>query len=107
MLQKNISSFITYCKHYHFSEKAIQAFTTRLNELDLFFQCYQIISLDQITYQHLKVNIAQKLPYPKIDKNDPEFLTMDELKIILSWFLLKENSFPGLRNLVIVMMFGG
>lgn len=54
----------------------------------------------------IKVNIAQRLPYPKIDRNDPEFLSLDELKMILSWFLLKANSFPGLRNLVIVMMFG-
>ena len=53
MLQNIILNFLDYCKHYHFSEKAIQAFTTRLNEPDLFFQCYQIISLDQITYQHL------------------------------------------------------
>jgi integrase/recombinase XerC len=140
MLQNIILNFLNYCKHYHFSDSAIEAFTTRLNELDRFLQRHQIKSLNEITYPHLmeyvasgnvsshvkkvrvwtlhqffhylelskliKVNIAQRLPYPKIDKNDPRFLTLDELKMILSWFLLKANSFPGLRNLVIVMMFG-
>lgn len=53
----------------------------------------------------VEVNIAQKLPYPQMEKNDPEFLTLDELKIILSWFLLQANSIPGLRNLIIAMMF--
>ena len=140
MLQKNISSFINYCKHYQFSFKSIQAFKLRLQELENFLTSCQIKSLDQITYQHLlefvisgnasnhvkkvrvwtlhqffhylkfhkmiAVNIAQQLPYPKIDKNDPEFLTLDELKIILSWFLMQANSIPGLRNLIMVMMFG-
>jgi integrase/recombinase XerC len=138
MLQKNISNFLTYCNHYHFSGKAIQAFSIRLNELDRFLETFQLSSLDEITYQHLLefvasgdvsshvkkvrvwtlhqffhylefhnligVNIARKLPYPKIQRNDPEFLTLDELKMILSWFVLKADSSAGLRNLIMVML---
>ena len=58
MLQKNISSFITYCKHYHFSEKAIEAITIRLHELDRFLETHQIKSLDEITYRHLLEFVA-------------------------------------------------
>jgi site-specific recombinase XerD len=139
MLQNIISNFLEYCKHYHFSESAIEAFTTRLNELNRFLQRHQIESLKEISYHHLMefvasgntsnhvkkvrvwtlhqffhylefnklidVNIAQKLPYPQIEKNDPEFLTLDELKTILSWFLMQADTIAGLRNLIIVMMF--
>jgi site-specific recombinase XerD len=91
MLQENISSFIVYCKHYQFSSKSIQAFTyrhlmefvtsgnasshvkkVRVRTLHPFFHFLEFHSL-------FKVNIAQQLPYPKIDKNDPQFLTLDEL----------------------------
>jgi len=91
MLQENISSFIGYCKHYPFSSKSIQAFTyrhlmefvtsgntsshvkkVRVWTLHQFFHFLEFHSL-------IKVNIAQQLPYPKIDKNDPQFLTLDEL----------------------------
>jgi integrase/recombinase XerC len=57
-------------------------------------------------HQLIKVNHAKKLPYPQMEKNDPKFLSLDELKTILSWFLMNSDSVPGLRNLVIVMMFG-
>lgn len=139
MLQNNIANFLNECKHYQFSKSTIEAFTTRLGELDRFLTFHQVKSLAEISYQHLldfvvsgdrsshvkkvrvwtlhqffhylrfhklvEVNIAQKLPYPQMEKNDPEFLTLDELKIILSWFLLQANSIPGLRNLIIAMMF--
>jgi integrase/recombinase XerC len=138
MLQNIIPNFIDYCKHYHFSLKAIQAFKTRLGELDHFLNHQQIRSLSEIQYDHLidfvtsgdpsvhvkkarvwtlhqffhylefhkliGVNIAQQLPYPKIEKNDPRFLSSDEIKTLLNWFLLKSTSLPGLRNLIIVMM---
>lgn len=111
MLQENILSFLAYCKHFHFSDSSIEAFTTRLNELDIFLQPYQIKSVSEISYQHLmefvtsgdpsnhvkkvrvwtlhqffhylsfhkliQKNIAQQMPYPQINKNDPEFLNLD------------------------------
>jgi len=138
MLQVIITNFLDYCKHYQFSKSAIEAFTTRLNELNNFLETHQIKSLQQITYQHLlefvtwntptthikKVrvwtmhqffhflkfhklidkNIAQKLPYPQIEKKEPRFLTLNELKRLLNYFLLHANTLPGMRNLIIIMM---
>lgn len=138
MLQHIITNFLDSCKHYHFSLKAIQAFKTRLGELDRFLNDQEILSLSEIQYDHLidfvttgnpsvhvrkvrvwtlhqffhylqfhkliEVNIAQQLPYPRIEKNDPQFLSPDELKKILAWFLLKSTSLSGLRNLIIVMI---
>ena len=140
MLQEIITNFLNDCKHYQFSKKAIQAFSTRLNELENFLTLHQIKSPDDITYRHLldfvpsgnvsnhvkkarvwtlhqffhylefhqliQVNPAKRLPYPKMEKNDPEFLSLDELKTILSWFFIHRDAVPGLRNLIIVMMFG-
>ena len=140
MLQENITNFLNECKHYQFSKKAIQAFRTRLNELEHFCVHRQIDSLNDINYQHLlefvvsghpsvhikkvrvwtlhqffhylefhrliQVNPAKRLPYPQMEKKDPEFLSLDELKMILSWFLMQSGSFQGLRNFVIVMMSG-
>jgi site-specific recombinase XerD len=57
-------------------------------------------------HQLIPVNPAKRLPYPQMGKNDPEFLSLDELKIILSWFLMQADTIQGLRNLVIIMMFG-
>ncbi|MBN2267390.1 MAG: tyrosine-type recombinase/integrase [Candidatus Babeliaceae bacterium] len=139
MLQHIITNFLETCKHYHFSKSAIEAFTTRLNELDRFMINHLIESVQEITYSdlldfvtsgdvspHVKkvrvwtlhqffhylefyklitVNVAQKLPYPKPEKNDPQFLALDELKTILSWFITRSDSLPGLRNLIIVMLF--
>ncbi len=140
MLQEIIVNFLNDCKHYQFSLKAIEAFTTRLHELEDFLSLHQIKFLDDITYRHLlefvasgnrsthikkvrvwtlhqffhylefhqliQVNPAKKLPYPQMQKSDPEFLSLEELKRILSWFLMQANSSPGLRNLIIAMMFG-
>lgn len=139
MLQHIIANFLDYCKHYQFSEKAIQAFAIRLNELERFMVLHQIRSVQDINYLHLSdfvisgdvsphvkkvrvwtlhqffhylefyklinVNVAQQLPYPKLEKRDPRFLKLDELKTILAWFLMRADSFQGLRNLIIVMMF--
>lgn len=140
MLQEIITNFLNECKHYHFSSKAVQAFFTRLKELDHYLKLQKIESVDKISYRHLlefvasgdrsshvkkvrvwtlhqffhylefhqliKVNPAKGLPYPQMEKNDPEFLSLEELKTILSWFLMHAGSAAGLRNLVIVMMFG-
>jgi len=51
-------------------------------------------------------NIALDLPYPKIEKTVPYFLTIDEYNRILQYFFKKATDFFGLRNLVIIMMLG-
>lgn len=48
-------------------------------------------------------NIATSLPYPKIEKKDPVFLTFAELKIILHYFIDQEDSPYKSRNILIVL----
>jgi integrase/recombinase XerC len=51
-------------------------------------------------------NIALKLPYPKIEKTVPHFLTVDELNKILLYCSERSHCLTGLRNLIIMMMLG-
>ena len=51
-------------------------------------------------------NIALALPYPKIEKRVPEFLTIHEYNSLLIHFHSKAMDFIGLRNLIIIMMLG-
>jgi integrase/recombinase XerC len=51
-------------------------------------------------------NIALGIPYPKIEKTVPHYLTPFEYNHILSYFYQKAISFCGLRNLVLIMLFG-
>ncbi|HGY10977.1 MAG TPA: integrase [Desulfobacterales bacterium] len=138
MLQHNISIFLDACKHYNYSKSTIGAFTTRLNEFDVFIQSHHVQSIKAITYQHLMdfmisrnashhvkkirvwtlrqffhflklnnlvdMNVALKLPYPKLEITEPEFLTLEELKTILDYFHQQTASVQGLRNLIIVMI---
>jgi len=54
----------------------------------------------------VRENIARDIPYPKIEKTIPHFLTIDEYNRILQYFFKKAIDFVGLRNLVIIMMLG-
>jgi integrase/recombinase XerC len=51
-------------------------------------------------------NIALDIPYPKIEKTVPHFLTIDEYNRILQYFFKKATDFFGLRNLALIMMLG-
>lgn len=55
---------------------------------------------------HIKDNIAMDLPYPKIEKTIPHFLTIDEYNRILLYCSAHSNHVLGLRNLIIIMMLG-
>jgi site-specific recombinase XerD len=57
-------------------------------------------------YDHVPENIATNLPYPKIEKTVPQFLTQDEYKQLLHYFCKKATDLTGLRNLVIIMLLG-
>jgi integrase/recombinase XerC len=54
----------------------------------------------------IKENIALGLPYPKIEKTVPRFLTMEEFNRIIEFLTLNIESTNGLRDLVIILMFG-
>ncbi len=51
-------------------------------------------------------NIALKLPYPKIEKTVPQFLTIDEYNRLINYFCRKPEDLLGLRNLVTIMLLG-
>jgi integrase/recombinase XerC len=55
---------------------------------------------------YIKDNIATQLPYPKIEKTVPHFLTIDEYNRILLYCSANANHVLGLRNLIIIMMLG-
>ena len=51
-------------------------------------------------------NIALKLPYPKIEKTVPQFLTIDEYNRLIRHFSRKTQDVLALRNLIIIMVLG-
>ncbi|MBN2375514.1 MAG: tyrosine-type recombinase/integrase [Sedimentisphaerales bacterium] len=57
-------------------------------------------------HQLIQDNIALKLPYPKIEKKLPAFLTQKELNQILKHFAQQATTATGLRNLVIISLLG-
>jgi site-specific recombinase XerD len=57
-------------------------------------------------YGHVPNNIATNLPYPKIEKTVPQFLTHNEYKQLLRHFGRNATDLAGLRNLVIIMLLG-
>ena len=65
-------------------------------------QFFHFLKLQQL----IPVNIAVKMPYPKIEKKVAQFLTDDEFKRILNYFTQKAYDIQGLRNLVMIMIMG-
>ena len=60
-------------------------------------------------FHYLKINtiitknIASKIPYPKIPKKEPEFLSFPQLKAILIYFISNAHTETGMRNLIIIL----
>ncbi|MBW2327940.1 MAG: tyrosine-type recombinase/integrase [Deltaproteobacteria bacterium] len=130
MLHRYCSQFLAYCELADFSVRSIQALTIRLNEFKAFLKSQRIRSVKKITYQHLinfvadynapsihvtksrvwaliiPENIATGIPYPKIEKTVPQFLTQEEYKLLIRHFTTRADSSMGLRNLVIIMLLG-
>jgi len=57
-------------------------------------------------HQHVPKNIATKLPYPKIEKTVPQFLTTREFKLLIRHFSKQADTPFGLRNLVVILLLG-
>ena len=55
---------------------------------------------------YVRENIATDLPYPKIEKTVPHFLTIDEFSRILHHCASRTKNIFGLRNLIIIMILG-
>ena len=60
-------------------------------------------------FHYLKINtiitknIASKIPYPKIPKKEPEFLSFLQLKEILNYFISFARTESGMRSLIIIL----
>jgi site-specific recombinase XerD len=63
-------------------------------------QFYHFLTLTKL----VRKNIAGSIPYPKIDKKEPPFLTVTELRAVLRYFLGQEDSKLGSRNILIVLL---
>ncbi len=82
-----------------FKEPSIHKKKARVWSLHLFFHFLTLSG-------HIWENIAIDLPYPKIEKTVPHFLTIEEFNRIIEHFVLNIESTNGLRNLVLILMFG-
>jgi len=65
-------------------------------------QFYHFLTLHRI----ISENIATGLPYPKIEKTVPQFLTQKEYKLLIQHFTDRADSPMGLRNFIIIMLLG-
>ena len=65
-------------------------------------QFYHFLTLHRI----IPENIATGLPYPKIEKTVPQFLTKEEYTLLIRHFTDRANSPMGRRNLIIIMLLG-
>jgi len=63
-------------------------------------QFYHFLTLHRI----IPENIATGIPYPKIKKTIPEFLTQEEYKLLIHHLSERADSSMGLRNLIIIML---
>jgi len=91
--------------------KHLLDFIVEFNSPSIHIKKARIWALHQF-FHNLKLNnivienIAMKIPYPKIEKTVPEFLTANEFKKLLKYFHKNATDLLGLRNLIVVMMFG-
>ena len=65
-------------------------------------QFYHFLKLIQL----IDENIATHIPYPKLVKKVPQYLTMTEFNLILRYFASQADTPHGLRNLIVIMLFG-
>ena len=63
---------------------------------------YHFLKLNQL----IDENIAAYIPYPKVWRKLPQYLTPAEFNQLLEHFASRANSPHGLRNLIVIMLFG-
>ena len=91
--------------------KHLQEFVADFRSPSVHVKKSRVWALHQL-FHYLKLNhliennIALGIPYPKIEKIVPQYLTTDEYNRILSHFYQKASSPYGLRNLALIMLLG-
>lgn len=63
---------------------------------------YRFLKLNKIIAE----NPVRRIPYPKIEKKVPKYLTMTEFKVILRYFAAQADTATGQRNLIVIMLLG-
>jgi len=82
-----------------FRSPSIHKKKARIWALHLFFH--------YVTFHGLiQKNLALDLPYPRIEKTVPQFLTVSEFNRLLDHFVQKADSPMGLQNLALLLMLG-
>ena len=96
---KNIkySDLLEFLTDYHTPTNHVKK--SRVWTLKRFFRIIKINS-------SVDNNIAHELPYPKIAKTVPKYLTISEFNQVLEYFCQKAHSSTGHRNLLIIMILG-
>ncbi len=87
------------CFITEFGDPSVHMIKSRIWTLKQFFHFLMLNG-------HIEFNPTLDLPYPKMPKTIPSFLTFGELKKILRYFLDRSGTFIGLRDVVIVLMLG-
>jgi len=65
-------------------------------------QFYHFLKANKI----IEKNIATKIPYPKVGKTVPKYLTIEEFNKVLEHFAQNAETLMGLRNLITIMILG-
>jgi len=63
---------------------------------------YHFLKLNQL----IDENIAAYIPYTKIGRKVPQYLTTAEFNQLLEHFACRADSPHGLRNLIVIMLYG-
>lgn len=63
---------------------------------------YHFLKLNKV----ITDNLVSRIPYPRIEKKVPQYLTMTEFEVVLRYFAGQADSALGLRNLIIIMLLG-
>jgi site-specific recombinase XerD len=90
---------ITYHHLLSYVSSGIPSVYSKKHRVWTLHQFFHYLKINNI----LKTNIASKLPYPKIKKKEPDFLSFDQLKAILNYFISFATSETGLRNLITIL----
>lgn len=91
---KHLQEFVADYKH-----PSVHAKKSRVWTLHQFFHFLKL-------NHWIDDNIALEIPYPKMEKTVPRYLTPDEYNRLLLYFYQRAGSAFGLRNLCLIMCFG-
>ena len=114
MIEEKIKGFAASCKVTGFKDKSIETLSLRLNEFNGFLKSKRFKNIQSVAYSHLSAFVADyQSPSVHVKKariwslrQSFHFLTVDEFSRILHHCESHAKDIFGLRNLIIITMFG-